>query len=92
MISESQQAKKQLRALNKQIAERTRYQADQERQIKAMIEQGNDVLLTMNDVILSKKREINLLEADYVVAQRQLDDYYVHHPEIAPTQSALAGI
>lgn len=86
------QAKKRLRALNKQISERTKYQSEQERQIKAMIEQGNDVLLDLNDVIIQKKYQIKMLEADRVLAERRLDDFYIEHPEVAPSQGALAGI
>ena len=72
--TEAIQSKKVLRALNREIRERAKFQSDQEKQISTLIQEGNETLLDLNDVILQKRYEIKELNKEKVALQSEIDD------------------
>lgn len=68
---------KALRTLNHEIEERRKYQITQEKQISDLFEQGNDILLSLNDVILQRKYTVTELENQIVSLKAQIDELII---------------
>lgn len=64
-LSKAEKAKRQeLVALNAEIAERTQYKKDQEKQINELVETGNTQLMALSHDIEVAKKELRDLKTD----------------------------
>lgn len=94
-MNQSQKIKNQkqtLKTLNLEIKQRTQYQLNQEKQIKQVFEEGNDILLDLNDVILKKKREIRDLDFEIIDRKSIITGLVLEEEQITSTQKPIIAI